>query len=374
MVVKLTKKDQAAIAKAKDRYAQEQTKKEERIRIRRMLQKTQPRAYAFFERSIQNDTFAHGYLLYGASNAMKEEMAFLLAQSILTASKEGLVIEENFSGQEEALLCRIAGQNVRNLIYLDGYREKGVSKEEVDEIQRRFSHTATESGGKRVWIMTGCENASRGAQNSLLKFLEEPAPGVYALLCTDRLDGVLPTIRSRCIAVPFQPLAASYLYEQAIHQGLDEEDAFFLSAFGISPIKMKTIVAEQPYQRAKAMFQQWRSHNKWSLAADFDVRLRFQSGQEDSSGKNMKTLNMELLHHFFSFLSLFCRHVLSGCDEKGPAWYHKAVECARNEPDFYTRYRAVRRIAWEENDRVNRKNDLSLLFDQTFYRLEDIHE
>lgn len=374
MTVKLTKKEQAAIAEAKERTAREQAEKEERIQIRRLLQKTQKKAYSFFDNSIKNDTLAHGYLLYGVPNALKEEMALLLAQSILLNCKNGLVVEEDLPKREEDLLRQIADQNVRNLIYLDGHREKAIRKEEVDEIQRRFSHTTADGDGRRVWVMTCCENASRGAQNALLKFLEEPAVGVYAILCADKVDGVLPTIRSRCIAVPFPPLPTSDLYEQAMQQGLDQEDAFFLSAFGVSPLRLCTTASSLPYQRAKTMFQQWCGPDRWSLAADFDARLRFQSGQENIGGQNLKTMNIELLHHFFSFLTLFCRHVLSNCDGKEPAWYHNAVEKAGKEANRYARYRAVWRIAWEENDRVNRMNDLSLLFDQTFYRLEDIHE
>ena len=372
MAVTRTKKEQAALAEMERRRQQEEAERDERIRTRRLLGETQPYAYTFFERSLKNGTLAHGYLLYGAKNAMKEEMALLLAESILLDCKDGLIIEEERTPEEGVRIRQMVNQTARSLICLDGRREKAITKEEVDAVQRRFSHTTTEQNGRRVWMMTGCENASRGAQNSLLKFLEEPAADVYAVLCTDAIDQVLPTIRSRCITVPFRPLSASYLYEQALRQGLDEEDAFFLSTCGLTPIALTSAAASLPYQRAKTMFRQWCGPSRWSLAADFDVRHRFKSGQEGVNA-DLKTMNMELLRYFFSFLAEFCRRVLGESDGKEPAWYHKAVERAEKEADAYARYRTVRRIAWEENDRVNRRNDLSLLFDQTFDRLEDIH-
>jgi DNA polymerase-3 subunit delta' len=44
------------------------------------------------------------------------------------------------------------------------------------------------------------------AQNALLKTLEEPPPGVTIVLCVDREEVLLPTVRSRCARVRLGPV------------------------------------------------------------------------------------------------------------------------------------------------------------------------
>lgn len=43
------------------------------------------------------------------------------------------------------------------------------------------------------------QEASPDAANALLKLMEEPPPDTYVILTTDRLEGILPTIRSRAV-------------------------------------------------------------------------------------------------------------------------------------------------------------------------------
>ena len=42
------------------------------------------------------------------------------------------------------------------------------------------------------------DDATVDASNSLLKFLEEPAPGIFGILIADEKSNILPTIQSRC--------------------------------------------------------------------------------------------------------------------------------------------------------------------------------
>jgi DNA polymerase III subunit delta' len=55
------------------------------------------------------------------------------------------------------------------------------------------------------------------AANRMLKTLEEPASFVHLILLTDRLGEVLPTIRSRCQLVRFEPLG-----DEQIAAGIEE--------------------------------------------------------------------------------------------------------------------------------------------------------
>lgn len=66
---------------------------------------------------------------------------------------------------------------------------------------RDFVHTlylTSQYQHGRVGLIDPADRLTPSAANSLLKALEEPPAGSHILLVTDRLRGVLPTIRSRC--------------------------------------------------------------------------------------------------------------------------------------------------------------------------------
>lgn len=54
---------------------------------------------------------------------------------------------------------------------------------------------------KKIFVIRGIDNALDGAQNKLLKTLEEPSKNVYLILTCQNIEKVLPTIRSRCSKV-----------------------------------------------------------------------------------------------------------------------------------------------------------------------------
>ena len=60
-------------------------------------------------------------------------------------------------------------------------------------------------GGARVAIIEGAAQMNEDAQNALLKTLEEPPAGVTIVLCADREELLLPTVRSRCARIRLGP-------------------------------------------------------------------------------------------------------------------------------------------------------------------------
>ena len=57
--------------------------------------------------------------------------------------------------------------------------------------------------GRRVYIIYGFERLSTTISNKILKFLEEPQEGIYAILLTENFEKILPTIVSRCQIMNF---------------------------------------------------------------------------------------------------------------------------------------------------------------------------
>lgn len=367
---KLTAKEKEQIAEASKRIEQEAESRQNRVQIRKLLAQYEPTAYRFLDQALKTGSLPHACLFLGPKGSLKKDMAFLVAGSLFAKTETGLAEEENLSAEKQMIFTRMAAGDYSSLILIDGYRKSAISKDEADEIQSRFSVTAAE-GGVKVYIIDHMENSSDSAQNSLLKFLEEPARDVYAILTADHAEGILPTIRSRCVIVPFRPLPADVYRKAAEQAGLDPEDVFFLSGISSDFRNMGDQAASYAYQTAKQMLKQYLNvqGDRRLLVVDYEARYRVRSSKTDESVKtaDARDANLDVLQLFFSMVMQFCKSVLVH-DADGPAWYHNAVSAAMNDsPRIYERRL---RIAMEERDRVNRNNDLSLLFAQAMYRME----
>jgi DNA polymerase III subunit delta' len=82
------------------------------------------------------------------------------------------------------------------------------SEPEPGTIRRLISELALlpVEGGARVALIERAERLNEDAQSALLKTLEEPPPGVTIMLCVDREDQLLPTVRSRCVRLRLGPV------------------------------------------------------------------------------------------------------------------------------------------------------------------------
>lgn len=75
----------------------------------------------------------------------------------------------------------------------------------VDDVRELIGWAAmtAQRGGYRVALIHPAEAMNVNAANALLKCLEEPGASTALILVTDRMHGLLPTIRSRCQRVSF---------------------------------------------------------------------------------------------------------------------------------------------------------------------------
>ena len=69
-----------------------------------------------------------------------------------------------------------------------------------------------------------------GAQNALLKTLEEPPSLSVFLLITARPDALLPTVRSRCPVLRFRPLGPDDVTAALVQRGRTPADARLVAA------------------------------------------------------------------------------------------------------------------------------------------------
>ena len=325
------------------------------------LKKQEPIVYHALENACKESRISNAYLFYGPKGTPKMDAAILLAQSILCEKGDALACEE-------CETCRrVKEGQYGDLIILDGSQDS-ISKNDVDAIQSQFSKTALEEGkGQKIYIIQNIENATISAQNSMLKFLEEPSAGVTAILITDNMNRILPTIVSRCTCIPFLPCSKDVYYDSALSLGINEEDAYFLANIAKDENSMQELYESDAYQSAINMLKQFLNVDgliREELLIDYDISWR-----NKESSKKGKNENQMILKTFFDLLALYCHDVILKNDAKGPKWYYEAVRNANNTNTYYAK---MIMIVNEEKDKVNKFNDLNLVFAKAFYRLEEL--
>lgn len=333
-----------------------------RIRIRSLLKEREPVAFEALNQALLNGKAARAYLFAGPESALKEGCALLLAQSLFLDAAE-LIDEAVLEGAEGSAALRVAEGNHTDFLLLDGTGRSKISLEEVQSVNQLFARTAMEKTGRKVYIIRSAENMTYAAMNGLLKFLEEPADGVYAILTTDHAEQLLPTVISRCVRIPFHAMAPDVCEEMALAEGLDEEDAYFLSELNPDIGGYGEAAGSAEYQNAKALFKSWLGIRADRQLFYVDYELRY--------GKLPKADTMDkvvMLRYFFRLCARFEKDSLQD-RHKGPSWYDEAV---RKEQKKSTALIVERlKIACEQRDRVNRNNDANLVMAQAMFRWEE---
>ncbi|MDX6645840.1 MAG: polymerase subunit delta [Miltoncostaeaceae bacterium] len=117
-----------------------------------------------------------------------------------------------------------------------------------DELEPALADLASRPavGRRRVMIVEGAERLrEQDAAPRILKRLEEPPPRSHLILVTDRVADLLPTIRSRCLAVPFRSPGWRAIARQLTQRGLGQEEAAGLArahgaaALGAGPFELR---------------------------------------------------------------------------------------------------------------------------------------
>jgi DNA polymerase III delta' subunit len=185
----------------------------------------QQRALSTVRRALASGRAHHAYLFEGPQGVGKELAARALAARLLcdTPDREP---DADACGQCQACRLFAAGNHPdfhlihRGLHKLHPDRSIRTSKGlflAVDVIRHFLIEPASTSpnlGVRRVFLIRDAERMNEGAQNALLKTLEEPPGSACLILVTSSAERLLPTIRSRCQRVPFDLLPTDYVQQR----------------------------------------------------------------------------------------------------------------------------------------------------------------
>lgn len=202
------------------------------MQTKEYLEKYQPIVYRIFSNAIRDKKLSHAYLISTSPGMPTLEIATFLAKSILCENPSPLACDE-------CRTChRINDGTDLDLLVFDG-KQTRIKKEDVLKITSTFDKTALEKNGKMVYVLHLVEMMTPTAVNALLKFLEEPGSGVYAILTTENESKVLPTIVSRTQVLKLRESERGKILNDALEMGVKPEDAEILSALYLDPNKIK---------------------------------------------------------------------------------------------------------------------------------------
>lgn len=226
------------------------------------LEKAQPIASKILMNSIKKDRLAHAYLIQGLRGTGKTEIATLLTQTIFCPEKKDL---------EPCGTChvckRVSSRNHPDVHWIekDG---QSIKNEQIDYLRKEFSYSSLEST-RKIYIIEDAQAMTNQAANRLLKFLEEPLIETMAILLTDNIQGMIPTIRSRCQIIDLKPLDTNLLQKEMINADLSEEQSKIMSAITYNIDEAIELTEDEKYQEiitlSKGMIK--------AIVTDYDNRF-----------------------------------------------------------------------------------------------------
>jgi DNA polymerase-3 subunit delta' len=167
-----------------------------------------------FERAWKGGTLHHAWLLTGPKGVGKAHFARVAATRILANAAGPPVDLPHLDTPEEHPIARLveAGSHpdMRWLERLEHPKKPGtllrnITIEQVRGLADLFDLTPSMSSWRAV-VIDAADDLEKNAANALLKMLEEPPANCVFLLVSHAPGRLLPTIRSRCRTLTFQPL------------------------------------------------------------------------------------------------------------------------------------------------------------------------
>ncbi|HVI93856.1 MAG TPA: DNA polymerase III subunit delta' [Anaeromyxobacter sp.] len=203
----------------------------------------QDRAVSSLRAALRRGTLHHAYLFGGPAGVGKATAARLLAQAANCEGPGG--------GPDDACgacgPCRKIARGVHPDVLLIA-EERAMAKAGVwepkggrtpskdivvdqvrDVVDRRLALKRFE-GRRRFVVVDPADAMNPQAQNALLKTLEEPPDDTTLVLVAASPDALLPTIRSRCVRVPFAPIPTPALATRLEAEGRSAEEARLAAA------------------------------------------------------------------------------------------------------------------------------------------------
>lgn len=187
------------------------------MNLKENFQLEQPIFYKILFNCFHSKKIPHAFLLVGKNSS---QAAHFIAKA--------LICENDLLACNDCHECqRVDNHNYGDLIYANG-KDEIIKKGKIEYIQEQFSKSSLE-GKAKIYLLENIEYSTPESMNSLLKILEEPTEGVYAIFTCQNINRVLPTIQSRCQIIQLLPNSKKLLKEQLMNKDMLMDDINILT-------------------------------------------------------------------------------------------------------------------------------------------------
>lgn len=183
----------------------------------------------WFRRTLRRGRLSHAYAFSGPDGVGKRLFARTLAQCLFCQrhTNEELLACGECSACKQVMaethpdlheVCRKAGKSEFTIDIFLGPPENRGREGLCYDLSR-----LPMASDRKIAIIDDAAAMNAESANAFLKTLEEPPPKALIILIADNLDALLPTIRSRCQTVRFDPLPSRDVAELLVQQEMVSE-------------------------------------------------------------------------------------------------------------------------------------------------------
>ena len=183
-----------------------------------------------FSSALESGKLHHGWILAGPRGLGKASFALRAAAVLVDPDDRYSNLIARGTHPDILTVKRLPKEAAKDDDEHDANAElkRSITIEQIRNLQASLT-TRPGLADKRVIIIDSADDLERGGANALLKSLEEPPADTYFLLVSHASDRLLPTIRSRCQMLRFEPLNQMQM-EAALSDAASEIDPEDLDA------------------------------------------------------------------------------------------------------------------------------------------------
>lgn len=227
------------------------------------------------EKIWRNKRLSHAYLFSGPEGVGKFEAVVKFVALVSGFSPEEMV---SSGSNPDFVVVKPEIEQKQGKI-----RKKDISVDQIKEVLHNIGYFAYKAKYKFLVIFEA-ERMSRGAANSLLKLIEEPAGDVIIILVAHKEQRLLPTLRSRCQQIRFG-FASDRDLENELKELYSSEPAEKLKlaaelSFGRINFAKQYIQDEKALEEISSQIENFRTALRGGTAKGFELSESFSSDKE----------------------------------------------------------------------------------------------
>ena len=173
--------------------------------------------------SIIKKSISHAYILAGDKGIGKSKIAREFAMELIC---------EKHTGCGECPACRqFLADAYPDFFYMDAEGKESIG---IDRIRENIVNDVSirpYHGKVKIYIIDEADKMTVGAQNALLKTIEEPPEYVVILLLVRNMSILLETIRSRCIKLLLSAVSNDRIKRWLVEKGTSEDLATVVASY-----------------------------------------------------------------------------------------------------------------------------------------------